>query len=52
MLGEERIDRAVKAFPHAESIFETNLRAMERIDHAGWAALEVDARPKRGTLPP
>ena len=52
LLREESIDRAVKAFPHAEAIFETNMRTMERIGHAGWAALEVDARTKRGTLPP
>ena len=52
LLREESIDRAVKAFPHAEAIFETNMRTMERIGHAGWAALDVDARSKRGTLPP
>lgn len=52
LLREDSIDRAVKAFPHAEAIFETNMRTMERIGHAGWAALDVDARSKRGTLPP
>ncbi len=45
LLREASIDRAVKAFPHAEAIFETNMRTMERIGHAGWAALGVDAYP-------
>ena len=52
LLREESIDRAVQAFPHAETIFETNMRTMERIGHEGWRALNVGARPKRGTLPP
>lgn len=44
LLREESIDRAVAAFPHAEAIFETNMRTMERIGHAGWQALDVGAR--------
>ena len=52
LLREDSIDRAVKAFPHAEAIFETNMRTMERIGHDGWAALGVDASAGRGTLPP
>ena len=51
LLREASIDRAVKAFPHAEAIFETNMRTMERIGHAGWAALGVDASP-RGKIRP
>jgi hypothetical protein len=43
LLREASIDRAVKAFPHAEAIFETNMRTMERIGHDGWAALGVEA---------
>jgi hypothetical protein len=43
LLREESIDRAVAAFPHAEAIFETNMRTMERIGHAGWEALDVGA---------
>jgi len=45
LLREESIDRAVKAFPHAETIFEANVRTMERIGRQGWAALDVGARP-------
>ena len=51
LIREASIDRAVKAFPHAEAIFETNMRTMERIGHDGWAALEVDASAGRGKLP-
>lgn len=41
LLREESIDRAVAAFPHAETIFETNMRTMERIGQDGWRALDV-----------
>jgi hypothetical protein len=51
LLREASIDRAVKAFPHAETIFETNMRTMERIGHEGWLALGVDASP-RGKIRP
>lgn len=51
LLREASIDRAVKAFPHAEAIFETNMRTMERIGHEGWAALGVDASA-RGKITP
>ena len=43
LLREESIDRAVAAFPHAEAIFEVNMRTMERLGKAGWDALGVDA---------
>ena len=52
LLREESIDRAVKAFPHAEAIYETNMRTMERIGHEGWTALDVGASAARGKLPP
>ncbi|MDO8456208.1 MAG: DUF1415 domain-containing protein [Burkholderiaceae bacterium] len=52
LLREDSIDRAVKAFPHAEAIFETNMRTMERLGPEGWAALDVGASPGRGKLPP
>ncbi len=45
LLREESVDRAVKAFPHAESIFQTNIQTMERIGQKGWAALDVGASP-------
>lgn len=52
LLREDSIDRAVKAFPHAEAIFETNMRTMERLGPEGWAALDVGASAGRGKLPP
>ena len=51
LIREASIDRAVKAFPHAEAIFETNMRTMERIGHDGWEALGVGASTGRGKLP-
>ncbi|MES2878198.1 MAG: DUF1415 domain-containing protein [Pseudomonadota bacterium] len=41
LLREDSIDRAVDAFPDAESIFERNMETMERIGAAGWTALGV-----------
>ena len=41
LLREDSIDRAVDAFPDAESIFERNMETMERIGAEGWAALNV-----------
>ena len=49
LLREESIDRAVMAFPNAESIFEVNTATMERLGVAGWTELNVgatDATPK------
>lgn len=43
LLREASIDRAVKAFPYAETIFQFNQRTMERIGRDGWAALSVGA---------
>ena len=43
ILREESIDRAVKAFPHAESIFQANIDTMRRIERSGWDALDVGA---------
>ena len=51
LLREASIDRAVKAFPHAEAIFETNMRTMERIGYEGWQALGVGASA-RGKIQP
>lgn len=39
LLREESIDRAVQAFPEAESIFERNMETLEQLGHAGWKAL-------------
>ncbi len=40
LLREESIDRAVEAFPEAESIYEANIETMRRLGPEGWAALE------------
>ena len=39
LLREASIDRAVQAFPNAESIFEKNIETLELLGHAGWDAL-------------
>ncbi len=41
LLREDSIDRAVAAFPNAESIFEVNMQTMAQLGAAGWAALGV-----------
>lgn len=41
LLREDSIDRAVAAFPEAETIFEQNMQTMERLGPTGWAALGV-----------
>lgn len=41
LLREESIDRAVQAFPEAESIFKRNMETLEQLGHAGWTALGV-----------
>jgi hypothetical protein len=46
LLREESIDRAVQAFPEAETIFERNMQTMERLGAAGWAALGTDREKK------
>jgi hypothetical protein len=48
LLREDSIDRAVAAFPDAESIYEVNMRTMERLGTEGWAALGVG----RGVIKP
>jgi hypothetical protein len=48
LLREDSIDRAVAAFPDAESIYEVNMRTMERLGHEGWTALDVG----RGIIKP
>lgn len=39
LLRESSIDRAVAAFPEAESIFERNIDTMARLGHEGWKKL-------------
>ena len=44
LLREESIDRAVRAFPDAEAIFDVNIATMERLGADGWAALQRQCR--------
>ena len=39
LLREESIDRAVQVFPEAQTIFEENIRTLEKLGHSGWQAL-------------
>ena len=43
LLREESLDRAVRAFPEAATIYERNIDTMERLGREGWRALDVDA---------
>ena len=43
LLREDSVDRAVKAFPQAATIFEANIRTLENLGIAGWQALGVGA---------
>ena len=44
LLRESSVDRAVAAFPEAESIYEVNLRTMQTLGSDGWAALQHACR--------
>jgi len=39
LLREASIERAVAAFPEAETIYERNIDALKALGHAGWQAL-------------
>lgn len=41
LLREASIDRAVEVFPEAETIYEKNMQALQRLGHAGWDALGI-----------
>ena len=43
LIRESSMDRAVKAFPQAESIYEVNIETLERLGPAGWRDLDVGA---------
>ena len=52
LLREASIDRAVQAFPDAESIFGNNIRTLEQLGLEGWARLGVGrSSPDEGPLP-
>jgi uncharacterized protein len=39
LLREESVERAVAAYPEAETVFEKNVETLERLGHSGWKAL-------------
>ena len=41
LIREDSIDRAVAAFPEAETIYEANMATMERLGAQGWEALRA-----------
>lgn len=43
LIREASIDQALTAFARPESIYETNVRTLSALGHAGWQALELDA---------
>ncbi|MDN0082041.1 DUF1415 domain-containing protein [Crenobacter sp. SG2305] len=42
LLRESSIDRAVEAFPEAESIYQKNIDTLNALGHEGWAKLGLD----------
>ncbi len=48
LIREESLDRAVRAFPEAATIYERNIETMERLGLDGWQALDVGALKKSG----
>jgi len=48
LLREESLDRAIRAFPEAATIYERNIETMERLGLDGWRALDVDAMHEPG----
>ena len=39
LLREESIDRAVAAFPNAETIYEANMETLRKLGHGGWNSM-------------
>jgi hypothetical protein len=46
LLREASMDKAVEAYPDAALIFERNIDVLNKLGHAGWEALGVQARLK------
>jgi len=44
LLREASIDKAVAAYPDASLIFERNMEVLNKLGHAGWAGLGINAR--------
>lgn len=45
LLREDSVDRAVMAFPEAESIFEKNIQTLQDLGHEGWRKLFGNEKP-------
>ena len=43
LLREASVEKAVEAFPEAETIFEENIKTLEKLGHAGWKALGLQS---------
>lgn len=39
LIRESSLDEAIKAFPQAERIYETNIETLRQLGHAGWQRL-------------
>ncbi len=46
LLREASIERAVAAFPEAETIYERNIETLKALGHAGWVALWATPRQR------
>lgn len=42
LIREASLDKAVEAFPEAETIYETNIATMQKLGHEGWRKLWED----------
>jgi hypothetical protein len=51
LLREDSIERAVEAFPEAETIFEANIETMQHLGADGWAALQQQCRDDAAAPP-
>jgi len=48
LIREDSLDKAVEAFPEAETIYERNIETMQKLGIAGWLALGMShTRPKK-----
>ncbi|MBP8267835.1 MAG: DUF1415 family protein, partial [Zoogloea sp.] len=48
LIREDSLDKAVEAFPEAETIYERNIETMKKLGIAGWLALGMShTRPKK-----
>ena len=43
LLREASIERAVQAFPAADSIYEQNIATLKALGHTGWESLQIKA---------